>query len=296
MMNDSPETHSALLLTTQLGMVDRQLYPAPFSTQQWWGLCQRLRQQGLDASVLLDHPERNQRFLGSADVERILRLKSGRKLSDAIHALALDGIWLLGQTDAGYPACFRALGRHAPPVIYGVGALSLLGEDKRRLSIVGTRSAGQVALRYAQQLATSAAQADIVVVSGGAMGVDSQAHSAALNAGGGSVFVLPCGLLARQARQWLERITGNYVMISQVPPHTVASAATALARNRFIYSLGEETVVVSAHYQKGGSWKGAVDALEKNARIFVRDADEKGLQGLLERGAFRLKQASVAEL
>lgn len=62
-----------------------------------------------------------------------------------------------------------------------------------RLAIVGTRTACEEALAFTRHLAAVATRAGLVVVSGGALGVDGAAHRGALEAGGATLCVVPCG-------------------------------------------------------------------------------------------------------
>ena len=69
----------------------------------------------------------------------------------------------------------------APPVLYARGDLALL--DRPAVAIVGARNASAAGTRFARQLALDLAEADYVVVSGLARGIDAAAHAAALERG-----------------------------------------------------------------------------------------------------------------
>lgn len=64
-----------------------------------------------------------------------------------------------------------------------------------------------------------------------------------------------------------------------------------MQRNKLIYALADAALVVNAEYEKGGTWAGAVEQLQRLhfVPVFVRSNDEigKGLQALLQKGASR---------
>jgi DNA processing protein len=82
-----------------------------------------------------------------------------------------------------------ARGPSAPLVAFARGPLALL-EEGPALAIVGSRAAGARGRARARALARAAVREGITVVSGGAEGIDLEAHQAALAAGGRTVVVL----------------------------------------------------------------------------------------------------------
>ena len=82
--------------------------------------------------------------------------------------------------DACYPSRLRTLA--LPPASITIRGGSL--EASRTVAIVGSRKAHPDAERFARELAEMLAQRGIVVVSGGAEGIDAAAHRGALEAGG----------------------------------------------------------------------------------------------------------------
>lgn len=101
-----------------------------------------------------------------------------------------DARWELMRGDEGYPPALLDLDR-PPERVYGRGDPSaLLGPC---LSIVGARRATPYGTAVAEMAARVAAECGVTVVSGGAMGCDHAAGSAALAAGGRTVVVSGCG-------------------------------------------------------------------------------------------------------
>ena len=98
-------------------------------------------------------------------------------------------------TDSRYPALLKEL-PDAPIRLYCQGDMSLLGNPC--VSIVGTRTCSREGIRAAQAIASGLAASGITVVSGLAIGIDKQAHLAALDLPGGTILTRG-GICMRQA-------------------------------------------------------------------------------------------------
>lgn len=112
-------------------------------------------------------------------------------------AAALEYYLKLGQKvitpdDEDYPVLLKEI-YNPPAVLYVQGDLSILS-DAVSISIVGTRKASQNGLNAAREIAYGLALKNAVVISGGALGIDSEAHKGALNGRGKTIAILPCGL------------------------------------------------------------------------------------------------------
>jgi DNA processing protein len=149
-----------------------------------------------------------------------------------------------------YPVGLRDLS-DAPERFRIVGELPDL---QRAVSIVGTRRADDEALDFAYGLARHAVLNGMVVVSGGAIGVDRAAHEGALDGGGCTVVVLPTGLDApypRANHTLFERVSSAGCLLTEVEDGAAAQAGRFLTRNRLIAALGRSTVVVQAPARSG---------------------------------------------
>jgi predicted Rossmann fold nucleotide-binding protein DprA/Smf involved in DNA uptake len=137
-------------------------------------------------------------------------------------------------------------------------------------------------------------------VSGGARGIDATAISAALEAGGSVVGVLPEGV-ERRLREPSTRSAvagGQAVLVSPYHPGAAFSAGAAMGRNKLIYTLSDVAVVVSSADGSGGTWTGALEALKGGwVPVLVRDDPgvPAGNRSLLEMGAAPLLSAAIGE-
>lgn len=124
----------------------------------------------------------------------------------------------------------------------------------RAVAIVGTREASEYGARSAAQLATAAAKAGLVVVSGLARGIDAAAHRAAIEAGGRTVAVLGTGVdvpYPASHRSLHALVQQNGAVVSEMEPGRTAFPGCFPRRNRIIAGLSKLVVVVEAGFKSG---------------------------------------------
>lgn len=165
------------------------------------------------------------------------------------------GLELICRCDPRYPA--RLLDLAAPPAVLHVAGglerfLELVAGDP--VAVVGARRASEYGLEVARALGRALGRAGVTVISGMALGVDSAAHSGALEAGGPTVAVLPCG--AERPYPPAERVLHRQIRahgaaVSELPAGTGVWRWSCPARNRIIAALGAITVVVEGRERSG---------------------------------------------
>lgn len=119
---------------------------------------------------------------------------------------------------------------------------------------MGTREASEYGARSAAQLATAAARAGIVVVSGLARGIDAAAHRAAIEAGGRTIAVLGTGVdvpYPASHRSLHQLVQQNGAVVSEMEPGRTAFPGCFPRRNRIIAGLSKLVVVVEAGFKSG---------------------------------------------
>jgi predicted Rossmann fold nucleotide-binding protein DprA/Smf involved in DNA uptake len=134
------------------------------------------------------------------------------------------------------------------------------------------------------------AEAHRSIVSGGARGIDRAAMRGALMAGGDVAGVMADSLekaaLARENRERL--MDGRLVLISPYDPAAGFNVGHAMQRNKLIYALADAALVVTSDFEKGGTWAGAIEQLNRLhfVPVFVRNGANagKGNSALLYRG------------
>lgn len=128
---------------------------------------------------------------------------------------------------------------------------------KRVLSIavVGTRKPTAYGKEMAYQLSYELAKQGVAIISGLALGIDSIAHKAALDAGGTTVAILPTSLdniYPHTNRNLAERIVDNGgVLVTEYPPGATTYKGNFLERNRIVSGLSDGLLIVEAASRSG---------------------------------------------
>lgn len=223
--------------------------------------------------------------------DRLRRLLGrGFLLSQVIERWQARAIWAISRADPTYPRRLKHwLREDAPPVLYGCGAIERV--DEGGLAVVGSRHVDDRLIAYAEAVGALAAQANCPVVSGGARGIDQAAMRGAGKVGGQVVGVLADSLeksaMLRENRGPL--MEGRLVLISPYDPGARFNVGHAMQRNKLIYALADNGLVVSSDVGKGGTWAGAIEQLDRFrfTPVYVRTEGDPsdGLDALLRRGA-----------
>jgi DNA processing protein len=183
-----------------------------------------------------------------------------------------------------------------PPIgLVIAGDRSVLLKLDKSISIVGSRQPTNYGLQLSYSLASQASLAQLVVVSGGAYGIDTASHQGALSAGGLSIAVLAGGinrLYPLENQKLFKDITKSGLLISEVMPNTESKPYRFLIRNRLIAALSRSTVVVEAKFISG-SIRTARDAAEIFRPVFAIPGP---VTSPLSEGCHRLIAERVADI
>ncbi|MBE6751683.1 MAG: DNA-protecting protein DprA [Ruminococcaceae bacterium] len=183
------------------------------------------------------------------------------------------GYSIITPDNANYPERFKQLS-DMPLVLYAMGDASVL-KDTVSIGVVGTRDASNYGIETAQKLSFSLASCGVTIVSGGALGIDSEAHAGAMLAKGRTAAFLGCGLsydYLKENASLRRAITRYGAVISEYAPFTPASRTTFPIRNRLISGLTLGTLVIEAGV-KSGSLITANFALEQGKDVFAVPGD-----------------------
>ncbi len=207
-----------------------------------------------DISELYDSDDVKRRLSGVLKDKDLKALSQTplKKAYDIISRCNELGINILSIDDPSYPERLRDI-YDPPAVLYVLGRMPDFNEHLS-IAMVGTRNATVYGKQTSHVLAGSLASVGVVIVSGGAVGIDSLSHTAALEAGGITVCVLGCGInypyLMNNA-QMRAAITKRGALVSEYPPDHPASKFTFPERNRIISGLSDGVVVVEAGIRSG---------------------------------------------
>ena len=183
------------------------------------------------------------------------------------------GYSIITPDNINYPERLKQL-RDMPLVLYALGDTSVL-KDTVSIGVVGTRNASNYGIETAQKLSFALASSGVTIVSGGALGIDSEAHAGAMLAKGRTVAFLGCGLsfdYLKENASLRRAITKYGAVVSEFAPFTPASRTTFPIRNRLISGLTLGTLVIEAGI-KSGSLITANFALEQGKDVFAVPGD-----------------------
>lgn len=292
-MEISENTKTILLLTAPLldgkksGHDDES---KPLTFGEYKRLARHLREIGHQPVDLLS-PEILRACQSVINEDRLQKLLGrGFLLSQVIERWQARAIWVISRADAEYPRRLKTrLREDAPAVLYGCGDMALL--ETGGLAVVGSRRVNDVLIDYTMSVGRLAARAGRTLVSGGAKGIDQAAMRGALEAGGKVCGVLADNLekttMNREHRNLL--LDGQLILISPYDPSAGFNVGNAMQRNKLIYALADTSLVVNSDLNKGGTWAGAVEQLNKLklVPVFIRSTGESsvGLDGLRMKGA-----------
>jgi DNA processing protein len=198
-------------------------------------------------------------------------IASGCAFDDAVtqqQKLAEAGATVVPLTDPRYPARLKEI-FDPPPLLFARGRVELMRE--LMLGIVGTRRPTAYGTAAAGRLAKDLAGAGLVIVSGMARGIDTAAHRAALEAGGGTAAVFGCGVdevYPSENRKLAEQLAREGLILSEFPMATPPYPQNFPIRNRIIAGMSVGVLVV-----EGGEYSGSAItaklAAEQNREVFA---------------------------
>jgi predicted Rossmann fold nucleotide-binding protein DprA/Smf involved in DNA uptake len=289
----SPNTQAILLLTAPLIAGRSEPSSDLLTPGEYKRLAQFLRDKQRQPADLLALDANDlfvecQHLIDSNRIKRLLN--RGFLLSQAIERWQTRAIWVVSRADGEYPRRLKMRLKHdAPPILYGCGEMAIL--DTGGLAVVGSRNVDDALLEYTEGIGQLTAKARRTLVSGGARGIDQAAMRGALGTGGKVAGVLADSLeraaLNHEHRNFL--MDGQLVLISPYDPLAGFNVGHAMQRNKLIYALADAALVVSSDYEKGGTWGGAVEQLDKFrlVPIYIRSSGDmgKGLEALRQKGA-----------
>jgi DNA processing protein len=180
-----------------------------------------------------------------SDPELLRRVDAGLAWC-AAHAVTVVHRW---QPD--YPAQLRSID-NPPGVLFLQGDRALL--EREIVTVVGSRKSTEYGRRVAREVAAAAVRGGAVVASGLALGIDGEAHHAALAAEGRTLAVLGAGLARPYPRRHVElfrRIAREGLLISEFLPHEPPLKHNFPRRNRTLAALAKVVVVVEAAEASG---------------------------------------------
>lgn len=183
--------------------------------------------------------------------------------------------------------------KNAPDKIYIRGNSQLLNNQIGTIGIIGSRNSTEYGRKCARIFAEYFSKKGVTVVSGMALGIDTEAHLGALKGVGNTVAVLGSGLnnITPIENEWLYHkiINENGAVITELEDNELAQSSNYQKRNRIISGMATCVLVVESA-KLSGSLMTARIAREQGKKVYFlpKQIDSKnsgGMQYLLENGA-----------
>jgi DNA processing protein len=190
----------------------------------------------------------------------------------AIEDYQRRGVRTIAYWDSDYPRSLKFISR--PPMILYVRGSEFPGLFP--IAIVGTRNASLKGLTLSHEFARGLAEKGHTIVSGLALGIDTEAHKGALSCGGKTIAVLAGNVDSISPLQNLhlsEEISGHGALVSEVSMNAFLHRGRFVERNRITSGISEAVVIVEA-VKSGGTLHQAKFALSQGKGTYVVDHGE----------------------
>lgn len=167
-------------------------------------------------------------------------------------AISTPDVNFITVDSADYPTNLKAA-YECPPFLFTKG--KICESDSLALAIVGNRQASHKGLQAANDVAVTAAQYGITVVSGLARGVDAAGHRGVISAEGRTIAAIAAGIdhpLSRESDLALSGIVPNFgAIVSQFRPGSPPTSSSFLQRNGVISGLSLVSLAIEAEERSG---------------------------------------------
>lgn len=192
------------------------------------------------------------KFLGPRTLAALRRARDEKYFYQLFAKLENSGVRAVPRTSDDYPARLTRT-VDAPPTLFIKGEADLNAE--RAIAIVGSRRCTREGERAAREFAQQLAREDVTVISGLALGIDSAAHTGAVEANGRTIAVLGCGpdiIYPRENERLAQRILElGGAIVSEYLPGMPPLSTNFPARNRIISGMSRGVVIVEGAKRSG---------------------------------------------
>lgn len=216
--------------------------------------------------------------------------KEIKKRADKNYGLFEEkGINFVFPWEEKYPSRLKEL-YDKPQILYYTGRIPK--ESTPAVAMVGARNCTEYGRAMAKEISFELAKKGVNIISGLALGIDSEAHTGALMAGGSTFGVLAGGVdkcyPLSNYNLYVDMLKNGGVL-SEYPPGTRTVPGMFPLRNRIVSGLSDMVVVIEAGV-KSGSLITVNHALEQNRLVYalpgrICDKMSEGCNRLIGEGA-----------
>ncbi len=237
-------------------------------------LIARLRERFGPARAILETPLTHLQQVQGISGERARAIHAGvdeDEIEMEMREAASRGAAMISINDPHYPPLLKSI-PDPPPILYVRGSLS--PTDAFSVAIVGTRNCSAYGRDQAGRISAALAQRGLTIISGGARGVDTDAHRGALRGGGRTIIVMGAGLCHHyppENESLFESVVseGRGALISEFPMRAGPGKENFPRRNRLISGLSLGTLVIEAGEHSGALITARLACEEHHREVFA---------------------------
>ncbi|MGC9325974.1 MAG: DNA-processing protein DprA [Desulfomonilia bacterium] len=238
--------------------------------------------------------------LGILNKAQIASLAAGpdeKKIAEVIRILHSLDAYAIGMDDALYPRLLKDIA-DPPVVLFCKGSIASI---EPAIAVVGTRAPSHYGKEQAYTISRDLSRKGVRIVSGLARGIDTQAHTGALEGIGATIAVLGSGLdviYPPENAPLADQIAQTGAIITEFPPGTNPDARNFPRRNRILSGLSAGTIVIEATLRSGAMITARL-ASEQGRLVMalpgsVINARTQGPHQLIRQGATLIQSADDA--
>ncbi len=250
---------------------------------------------GLPAHVLKATRSQLCRVVPESLAASILERNRGGEIEKAVRWAAEPDHAVLTLADNAYPRQLLEI-PDPPALLYLAGNAQLLSSPA--LAVVGSRNATPQGLKNAHAFSRALSDAGLAIVSGLALGVDSEAHRGGLAGRGSTLAVLGTGIdvtYPRRNAPLADEILARGLLVTEFPLGTEPHAGNFPRRNRVISGLARGCLVVEAAVDSGSLITARL-AADQGREVFaipgsIHSPLSKGCHALIKQGAKLVESA-----
>lgn len=222
------------------------------------------------------------------------------KIQERLKALDKSSFGIRINHTIDYPNQLRDA-THPIELLYFKGDWGLV-YSKKIVSIVGSRKPSENGIRRTKKLVKMLVEDGYTIMSGLAEGIDTIAHTTAIEMGGETIAVIGTPIdqyYPKQNKYLQDEIAQNYLLVSQIPFEKYSQQSYKFnrfffpERNATMSALSQATIIIEAG-ETSGTLTQARAALSQGRKLFILDNNFKNpnitwAERFDKKGAVRLK-------
>ena len=200
-------------------------------------------------------------------------LKSPQDFSETVDFCDKHALHIITPDSDYYPKSLLDIENY-PLVLFVRGDYTCLNNDKS-IAVIGSRIPCVYGENAAKNIVGTLSENGALIVSGGALGIDSIAHKTAISHGGKTVLVMGCGHgydYLKENADLRKSVTMQGACISEYAPFSAVTLASFPDRNRIISGMSKAVVIIEAA-DRSGTFNTANHAKKQGRELLVLPGD-----------------------